>query len=154
MMQLSSLRPAKGSVKKPRECCRGGKRGTFSGRGCKGQRARSGGSSGLKAMGMKAMIARMPKNRGFHSQYPKMAVVNVSLLQANFQDGDVVNSRRLIQLGAITHAKNGVKILGVGELTKKLTVEADSFSVSAKEAIEKAGGKVVIRAEKSATVAK
>lgn len=142
MLNLSNLKPAKGSSKRRKKVGRGGKRGTYSGRGMKGQRSRSGGKSGLKRLGFKQTLQRIPKARGFKSQQPKKAVVNLSDLEDKFQDGDIVNARSLIKSGLIDNAKSGVKILGQGEISKKLTVEATAFSSSAEKAIIKAGGEI------------
>jgi large subunit ribosomal protein L15 len=143
-LTLSNLKPAKGSQKKRKKIGRGGKRGTYSGRGMKGQRSRSGGKSGLKAMGMKKTLFRIPKNKGFKSLRPKNEVVNISDLECAFDDGDVVNTSKLLKKGLIQTRKNGLKILGNGELKKKFTVEANRFSATAKKAIIDAGGEVVV----------
>lgn len=141
---LSNLKPAKGATKKRKDIGRGGKRGTYSGRGMKGQKARSGGRHGLKALGMRQTLRRVPKLRGFKSLKAKMAVVNVSDLDRVFKDGDLVTPGMLIKAGLISSAKGGVKILGQGELSKKLNVSAQAFSTTAKTAIEKAGGQAAI----------
>ena len=87
---------------------------------------------------------RMPK-RGFNNIFAaEFATVNVSELEARFEDGAVVDAEALIASGAIKDAKDGVKILGNGELTKKLTVKAVKFTASAQEKIEKAGGKAEV----------
>ena len=143
-LNLSNLKPAKGSTKTRKKIGRGGKRGTYSGRGLKGQRSRSGGKSGLKALGFKQTLQRIPKLRGFKSLKPKMAVVNLSSLSEKFADGDVIDPIMLIKTGLINTAKNGVKVLGSGEMTKKLTISANAFSTTAREAIEKAGGKAEV----------
>ncbi|MEK7071998.1 MAG: 50S ribosomal protein L15 [Patescibacteria group bacterium] len=140
-LTLSNLKPAKGSAKKRRRIGRGGKRGTYSGRGMKGQKARSGGRSGLKALGFKQTLQRVPKLRGFKSLKAKMAVINLSDLDKVFNDGDTITSKELVKSGLISSSKGGVKILGSGKLSKKLNIFVNAFSVSAKEAIEKAGGK-------------
>lgn len=143
-LTLSNLKPAKGSQKKRKKVGRGGKRGTYSGRGMKGQRSRSGGKSGLKAMGMKKTLFRIPKNKGFKSLQPKKEVVNVSDLERVFKSDDVVNASKLLKRGLIQTTRNGLKILGNGELKKKLKVEAHQFSDTAKKAIMDAGGEVVV----------
>lgn len=87
---------------------------------------------------------RMPK-RGFNNIFAdEFATVNVSELEKRFEDGAVVDAEALIACGAIKDAKDGVKILGNGELTKKLTVKAVKFTASAQEKIEKAGGKAEV----------
>lgn len=143
MINLSNLKPAKGSKKSPKEIGRGGKRGSYSGRGMKGQRSRSG-VSGLKELGLKQMMQSTPKLRGFKSRYPKLPIVNLSDLNA-FEDGAIVDYKKMIQQGILDKRYSQVKVLGQGELTKKLTVIADSFSASAKQAIEAKGGKAEIK---------
>lgn len=142
---LSNLKPAKGAQKKSIKVGRGGKRGSYSGRGMKGQRARSGGKRGLKAFGLQQTVRRIPKLRGFRSAYPKMAVVNISDLDKKFADGDVVDAAKMIRSGLVDKANQGIKVLGTGKLSKRLSVVAEAFSASAKEAIEKAGGTVEIK---------
>lgn len=143
-LTLSNLKPAKGSTKKHKEVGRGGKRGSYSGRGMKGQKARSGGKSGLKALGFKQTLQRTPKLRGFTSLKPKMAIVNVGDLDSKFVDGEVIDTKKILKAKLIESAKNGIKVLGDGQVTKKLTVIANAFSLSAKTAIERAGGKTEI----------
>src|SRR3989339_98418 len=134
-LTLSNLKPAKGSVKRRKKVGRGGKRGTYSGRGIKGQKSRSGGKSGLKAMGFKQTLQRIPKSRGFKSLKPKMEVINLSDLELKFNDGDKVTVNALIKADLISGSKAGVKVLAKGKLTKKLIVVANAFSESAKDAI-------------------
>lgn len=146
-LTLSNLKPAKGSAKKRKIVGRGGKRGSYSGRGIKGQKARSG-VSGLKALGLKQTLQRIPKNRGFRSLKPKMSVVNVSDLENKFSANDVIDLRKLFKAGLIETSKGGVKILGNGTLTKKLSVHAHAFSESAKKAIEAVGGEAILKGQK------
>ncbi len=115
--------------------------GTYAGRGLKGQRARSGGKGGLKRRGLIQSLKGKPKLGGFTSPNKKMAEVNIGQLEKAFENDQTVNSRSLISKNLIKSATHGVKVLGQGTLTKKLTVVADSFSETAKQAIEKAGGK-------------
>ncbi|MDO8669135.1 MAG: 50S ribosomal protein L15 [Candidatus Buchananbacteria bacterium] len=143
-LTLSNLKPAQGSTKRRKRVGRGGKRGSYSGKGMKGQKARSGGRSGLKALGFKQTMQRVPKSRGFKSLKAKLAVVNLSDLDKIFKEGDKVTAKELIKTGLITSAKNGVKVLGSGKLSKKISVSANAFSASAKAAIEKAGGQAEI----------
>ena len=142
-INLSNLSPAKGSHKARKRIGRGGKRGSYSGKGMKGQRARSG-VSGLKALGMKQMMLSTPKLRGFRSLNIKTPVVNISDLNI-FDDGAIIDIRRLIQRGLIDKRQKRVKILGDGKLTKKLTVIANGYSAAAKAAIEAAGGQAEIK---------
>lgn len=142
-INLSNLKPAKGSKKSAKEVGRGGKRGTYSGRGMKGQRSRSG-VSGLKALGMKQIMQSTPKLRGFRSMYPKLPVVNLGQLNV-FDDGAIVDTKKLIQKGLLDKRYNTVKILAVGKLEKKLIVVASAFSETAKSAIVALGGKAEIK---------
>src|SRR3989339_764891 len=117
-INLSNLKPAKGATKKRKEVGRGGKRGSYSGKGMKGQRSRSG-VSGLKALGLRQMMLSTPKSRGFKSIHPKLAVVNIGQLNAAFIDGDIVDFKKLIQKGLLDKSEKKFKVLGVGELAKK-----------------------------------
>ena len=119
-------------------------RGTYSGRGQKGQRSRSGGKSGLKRLGVKQYLKQIPKTRGFKSPHPGYQVVNISDLEKIFKDGDKISFGPLIKAGLIPDSKKRVKILGTGEIKKKLEVKAAAFSKTALTAIEKAGGKAII----------
>lgn len=139
-LNLSNLKPAKGATKKRRQVGRGGKRGTYSGRGSKGQRARSGGKSGLKALGFKQTLQRIPKKRGFLSFKPKMAVVKLGDLNKFFAEGEVIDLAKIIKAGLVGKNKRQVKILTGGDLTKKLTVKANKFSQSALKTIQEKGG--------------
>ncbi|MFA5029657.1 MAG: 50S ribosomal protein L15 [Patescibacteria group bacterium] len=143
-LTLSNLKPAKGAAKKAKRVGRGGKRGTYSGRGMKGQRARSGGKGGLKALGFKQTLQRIPKIRGFRSLKPKLVVVNLRDLE-KFDAGTVADIKAMKKNGLIAKKVSGVKVLGEGKLTKKLTVVARAFSASAKEAIIKAGGQAELK---------
>lgn len=119
-----------------------GSTGTYSGRGQKGQRARSGGRKGLKLMSMKRLIQSTPKLRGFKSHYPKFTVVNLSELEKKFNEGERVTPKTLLEKGLVGKIGERVKILGGGELKKKLTIGGCALSSSAREKIEKAGGKI------------
>ena len=145
MLTLSNLQVKKGAKTKKRRRGRGNAsgRGNYSGRGIKGQRSRSGGKSGLKRLGMKKIINQLPKQRGFYRNVKRMAIVNIKSLEKRFKEGEVINAKKLLALGLISSVRNGVKILGKGELSKKLKVKAHSFSKSAKEAIIQSGGEVI-----------
>ena len=118
--------------------------GKTSGRGQKGQKSRSGGGVRLGFEGGQTPLARRLPKRGFTNFNRKeYAIVNVETLN-RFEDGATVNAAALIEAGIINKELSGLKVLGNGELTKKLTVEAVKFSKSAKEAIEKAVGKVEV----------
>ena len=147
-MKLHKLSPAEGSVKEGFRKGRGAGSGNgkTAGKGHKGQNARSGGGvrPGFEG-GQLPLYRKLPK-RGFNnSRFGKQyAVVNICYLNEKFGDGEVVDSAALLAKGIIDSVKDGVKILGEGELTKKLTVKAAVFSASAKEKIEAVGGKTEV----------
>ena len=144
-MNLHELSPAAGSNTKAYRKGRGegSGNGKTAGRGQKGQWSRSGGGVRVGFEGGQMPLARLPK-RGFHNIFAKpLEAVNVSVLE-KFEDGDVVNAQALLEKGILSKCEYGVKILGNGEITKKLTVQASAFSASAKEKIEAAGGKVEV----------
>lgn len=145
MLSLNKLEKSKGTIEVGKRRGRGNAsgRGNYSTRGMKGQRSRSGGKSGLAGRSIKGYLLRIPKTRGFRSLQSKYATVNVGRLN-HFDDGATVNARALLKAELVQSIDNGLKILSSGDLTKKLTVEANAFSKSAQEKIEKAGGKVVI----------
>lgn len=145
-MKLHELSPAPGSVKKAYRKGRGkgSGNGTTAGRGQKGQWARSGGGVrvGFEG-GQMPLVRRLPK-RGFNNIFAtKYATVKVSDLE-KFEAGSVVTAEALIEKGIIKKALDGVKVLGNGELTKELTVQVAAYTASAKEKIEKAGGKAEV----------
>ena len=119
---------------------RGGKRGTYSGRGMKGQKSRSGAKiDPLFEGGRSSLIERLKKVKGFKSIHPKKNVVKLSDLEKKFKDGETVNVEGLVKAGLVDKMKvrNGIKILGDGKLTKKLIIDKNIlFSKSAKKAIE------------------
>ena len=145
-MQLNDLRPAEGSTKARKRLGRGNSSGTgtTAGRGTKGQLSRSGGGKGKGFEGGQQPLAmRLPKLPGFKNRNRvEYAPVNVARLEALFEDGDTVDTEVLVAKGVIKHDYIPVKVLGDGELTKKLTVSVDKVSASAKAKIEAAGGKV------------
>ena len=146
-MKLHELSPAEGSVKEGFRKGRGAGSGNgkTAGKGHKGQNARSGGGvrPGFEG-GQLPLYRKLPK-RGFNNFRfaKKYAVVNVLSLN-KFEDGAVVDSAALLKAGIINSVFDGVKVLGEGELTKKLTVKAAVFSASAKEKIEAVGGKTEV----------
>ena len=145
-MQLNDLKPAEGAKKSRKRIGRGNSsgHGTTAGRGYKGQLSRSGGGKGAGFEGGQQPLAmRLPKLPGFtnHSRV-EYAPVNVARLDATFADGDTVDAAALVEKGIIKSDSIPVKVLGDGELTKKLTVKVDKVSASAKSKIEAAGGKV------------
>lgn len=148
---LSNLKKNSGTLKKRKRVGRGNSsgHGTYSTRGMKGQRSRSGGKSGLKKRGLKMMLQRIPKKKGFNSRYPNYIAINIGMLETLFNDGDVVTTQSLLKRGAISRKeKMYIKVLGSGKLTKKLTVKAHDFSQSATDAIMKAGGKAILITKK------
>ncbi len=143
-MKLHELSPVQGSKKSVKRVGRGpaSGQGKTAGKGHKGAKARSGYSRrpGFEG-GQMPLQRRLPK-RGFNNIFAKEIVtVNVSDLEKRFNDGDVVDAEALIKVGLIKKAKDGVKVLGNGELTKKLDVKVNAYSATAKEKIEAAGGK-------------
>ena len=142
-MNLSDLRPAEGSkqsnnFRKGRGHASGN--GKTAGYGHKGQKARSGRPRVGFEGGQNPFFRRLPK-RGFRNRNTKEIItINVSMLD-RFEDGADVTIESLMEIGLVSNPKDGVKILGNGELTKKLTVQANAFSESAKAKIEAAGGK-------------
>lgn len=146
MNLLSELSPALGSKRKAVRVGRGlgSGLGKTSGKGQKGQKSRSGGVKrpGFEG-GQRPLYLRLPK-RGFYNKFGKEYVeINVSALN-RFEDGTVVEPVMLIEEGIIKNVKDGIRILGNGELTKALTVYAMGFSKAAEEKIIAAGGKVVV----------
>ncbi|MCI5597648.1 MAG: 50S ribosomal protein L15 [Lachnospiraceae bacterium] len=146
-MELSNLRPAEGS--KQSDAFRRGRghgsgNGKTAGKGHKGQKARSGGGvrPGFEG-GQMPLYRRLPK-RGFTCRNSKTIVgINLSVLD-RFEEDSVVSVATLIEAGIVKNPRDGVKILGNGELSKKLTVQANAFSESAKAKIEAAGGKAEV----------
>ena len=141
-MDLSNLRPAEGSKHSDnfrRGRGHGSGNGKTAGKGHKGQKARSGAPRPGFEGGQMPLYRRLPK-RGFTRRNSKEIVsVNVSALE-RFENDTVVTVDTLIEAGIVKNPRDGVKILGNGELTKKLTVQANAFSASAKEKIEALGG--------------
>ena len=145
-MNLHELAPVMGSTHVNKRKGRGSATGNgkTAGRGHKGQKARSGGKLRIGFEGGQMPLARRIPKRGFNNIFAKpLTAVNVAVLN-QFEDGAVVDSAALIAKGILSKCVHGVKILGSGELTKKLTVKASAFSASAKEKIEAAGGKAEV----------
>ena len=145
-MKLHELHPAEGSTAAQKRLGRGNGSGLgkTSGKGHKGAKARSGGGKrpGFEG-GQMPLYRRVPK-RGFNNVFgTEYAEVNVERLEV-FEDGDVVNAKALLEKKIIRKELDGIKVLGGGELTKKLTVQAAKFSASAKEKIEAVGGKAEV----------
>ena len=145
-MELHHLSPAPGSTSVAKRKGRGAGTGNgkTAGRGHKGQKARSGGGVRIGFEGGQMPLARRLPKRGFNNIFAKpLTAINVTALNL-FEDGATVNLQGLLDSGVLTTCPYGVKILGNGELTKKLTVQATAFSASAKEKIEAAGGKAEV----------
>ena len=145
-MKLHDLKPAVGATTAPKRLGRGtgSGLGKTSGKGHKGAKARSGGGKrpGFEG-GQMPLTMRLP-NRGFTNKWrTEYVAINVDRLEV-FEDGQVVSPVELIEMGIIKKIEDGVKIMGNGELTKKLTVQANKFTASAKEKIEAAGGKAEV----------
>ena len=146
-MKLHELSPAAGSTKERKRIGRGpaSGQGKTAGNGHKGQKARAG--RGMRAGfegGQMPLQRRIPK-RGFNNIFAtEMAIVNVAALDKAYEAGATVTVDSLIEKGLVKKALDGVKVLGHGELTKALTVQANAFSESAKQKIEAAGGKTEV----------
>jgi large subunit ribosomal protein L15 len=145
-MKLHELSPAAGSTHVAKRKGRGPATGNgkTAGRGHKGQKARSGGGVRVGFEGGQMPLARRIPKRGFNNIFAKpLEAVNVSALN-RFKDGAVVDAQALLDAGILSKCRYGVKILGNGDITSKITVKASAFSDSAKEKIEKAGGKAEV----------
>ena len=145
-MKLHELSPAEGSKKSVKRIGRGHGSGwgKTSGKGHKGQKARSGKGMRVGFEGGQMPLQRRIPKRGFNNIFAKpLEAVNVSVLE-QFADGDVVDAQALLTKGILSKCRYGVKFLGEGELTRKLTVKAAAFSATAKEKIEAAGGKAEV----------
>ena len=149
-MELKDLRPAEGATKARKRVGRGPASGTgkTAGRGTKGQKSRSGGGvrPGFEG-GQMPLFRRLPK-RGFTNIFRKeYAIVNISSLNV-FDDGETVDTQKLIERGLVKKSlatANGVKVLGNGELEKKINLNVERISESAKEKVEAKGGKVEVK---------
>jgi len=146
-MNINELSPVAGSTHVAKRKGRGHATGNgkTAGRGHKGQKARSGGGVRVGFEGGQMPLARRIPKRGFNNIFAKpLEAVNVSVLDERFEDGAVVDVQALLDAGVLSKCRYGVKILGQGEITKKLTVQASAFSESAKQKIEAAGGKAEV----------
>lgn len=145
-MFMNELSPAAGSTHVAKRKGRGigtgnGKTG---GRGHKGQKARSGGGVRIGFEGGQMPLARRIPKRGFNNIFAKpLEIINLSALN-KFEDGETVNAESLLAKGILSKCEYGIKVLGNGSVTKKVTVQAAAFSQAAKEAIEAAGGKAEV----------
>ena len=143
-LTLHSIQPQKGASKSKKRIGRGlGSTGTYSGRGVKGQGARSG-VSGLQKLGIRQMMLATPKNRGFKSNRIDAQVVNVADLSKNFKPGTKITPQVLQKKGLIESANAPVKILAKGTISISIILTDCSISSAAKQKIEEAGGTVVV----------
>ena len=140
-MKLNEMHPAYGSTKSRKRVGRGGKYSKTAGAGEKGQNARSGGGVRVGFEGGQLPLFRRLGKRGFNNARFRTvyATVNVGDLE-RFEEGTTVTKELLIEVGLVKKELDGIKVLGNGELTKKLTVKADKFSSTAKAKIENVGG--------------
>ena len=144
-MKLNELSPAYGSTKKRKRVGRGGKYSKTAGAGEKGQNARSGGGVRPGFEGGQLPLFRRLGKRGFNNKRFATVYASLNVSELNrFDEGTVVTPELLLENGIIKKELDGIKILGNGELTKKLTVKASAFSKSAKEKIESVGGKTEV----------
>ncbi len=145
-MNLSTLSPAAGSTKDVKRIGRGhgSGNGKTAGKGHKGQKARAGRGMRVGFEGGQMTLQRRIPKRGFNNIFgTQYAVINVEALNA-FEDGATVDTEALVAAGLVKKVLDGVKVLGEGELTKKLTVKVSAFSNTAKEKIEAVGGKAEV----------
>ncbi len=145
-VKLSDLKPAAKSRRRSRRVGRGNNAsdpGTYSGRGQKGQRSRSGGKKGLKLKGLRSNLRSMPKLKGF-TQRNSLKIKPISLkdLENKFKENEIIDLAKLMKSGLIKRKDRKVKILARGKITKKLTIKDNRFSEAAEKAIKKVGGKI------------
>ncbi|HOY11303.1 MAG TPA: 50S ribosomal protein L15 [Candidatus Paceibacterota bacterium] len=153
-LKLSNLKPARGSKRRAKTIGRGGKRGSYSGRGMKGQKARSGGKSGLKRLGMRQLMERTHKLRGFQSLTTKPAIVSLATINKNFQNEDTVSPASLIAKKIIPAGQKHIKVLSDGQLNIKIKLTDCLISAAAAEKIKKAGGEIVDKKTSESTTKK
>lgn len=143
-MYSNDLRPAKGARKERKRVARGGKRGTFSGRGCNGQNSRSGGGKGPGFEGGQTpWYRRLPKYRGFTNIF-RTEYQTINLYDLNKIESESVTPELLLELGFVKTLRKPIKVLGNGSLEKSVNVSLHAFTKSAKQAIETAGGTVEV----------
>jgi len=145
-LSLSNIKPARNSARLKKRVGRGNAsgHGSYSTRGIKGQRSRTGGRNKLKRLGFKKILAQTPKMRGFKSDKPKHQIVNIKDLNQHFAAGAKVNAANLLKAGLISTVTEPVKILGQGELKfKNLEFTGVKLSASARAQVKKMGGKIL-----------
>lgn len=144
-MKLNELSPAYGSTKKRKRVGRGGKYSKTAGKGEKGQNARSGGGVRTGFEGGQLPLFRRLGKRGFNNTRFRTVYATVNVSELNrFEENTVITPELLIETGLVKKELDGIKVLGMGELSKKLIVKANMFSRTAKEKIEAAGGKTEV----------
>lgn len=144
-MKLNELSPAYGSTKKRKRVGRGGKYSKTAGKGEKGQNARSGGGVRTGFEGGQLPLFRRLGKRGFNNTRFRTVYATVNVSELNrFEENTVITPELLIETGLVKKELDGIKVLGNGELSKKLNVKANMFSRTAKEKIEAAGGKTEV----------
>lgn len=145
-LSLNTIKPAQGSTHRRKRLGRGNAsgHGSYSTRGLKGQRSRTGGRNKLKRLGFKKILAQTPKLRGFRSAKPKNQVINLRDLNQAFADGAKINAASLLKAGLITSKSAPIKILGQGELRlKNIELAGVKLSESVKAQIKKQAGKIL-----------
>lgn len=145
-MKLNELSPAAGSTRDYKRKGRGNGSGNgkTAGRGQKGQKSRSGGGVRVGFEGGQMPLARRVPKRGFNNIFAKpLSAVNLTAFN-RFEDGETVTAATLLASGVLSKCEYGLKVLGAGNITKKLTIQANAFSESAKQKIEAAGGKAEV----------
>lgn len=145
-MKLNELSPVAGSTHTYKRKGRGNGSGNgkTAGRGQKGQKSRSGGGVRIGFEGGQMPLARRIPKRGFNNIFAKpLTAVNVSAFN-RFEDGDTITAEKLLATGVLSKCEYGLKVLGNGNITKKVTIQAKAFSESAKQKIEAAGGKAEV----------
>jgi len=153
-LSLNTIKAESGSTKKRKRVGRGNASGTgtYSGKGQKGQKSRSG-VSGLKKLGMKQTLLRTPKVKGFKSIKPKAQVINVFDINKFYKESQVVNAKTLVKNGLVSDQKREIKLLAKGELkVKNLQFQNIKVSDTAREKIEKLGGKFTIVEKKNSAL--
>ena len=145
-LSLSNIKPGRNSSRSKKRVGRGNAsgHGSYSTRGIKGQRSRTGGRNKLKRLGFKKILAQTPKMRGFKSDKPKNQVVNLKAINENFSDGAKIDGASLFKADLIAASTGSIKVLGEGELKlKNLEFSGLKLSASAKLQVEKLGGKIL-----------
>ncbi|EKD33095.1 MAG: 50S ribosomal protein L15 [uncultured bacterium] len=143
-LHLHTIKPAKGSTKSSKRLGRGwgSGKGKYSGRGTKGQRARTGGKSGLQLKGIRTVMLATPKRRGFSSLGEKPTVVNLEKIAKVFASGAIVSPATLKKHGLVSNSAKEIKVLGSGSIGIKISLKGCGVSESAKAKIIEAGGTV------------